>query len=135
MSVVAGDEKQFRDQILIMKCSLFDDDLNTLCRRKAGNVQEIRANSVARSLRKRLPGCVDRLVIFLGQGILWQIAENTPTVEILSKHWQRNKKQEFSRIVLDSHVTLATALKARSGASGPDAPVFTGLSFRRNLLA
>jgi hypothetical protein len=75
-----------------MKFSLFNDDLNTLCRSKTGNIEEIRSNSVTRSLRKRLPGRVDHLMIFLGQVIPGQIAENMPAIEVLSKHWQRNKK-------------------------------------------
>ena len=97
-----------------MKSPLFNDDLDTLGRRKTGNVQEIRANSVTRSLWKRLLGRVDSVVVFLGQILPLQIAQNTSSVEILPKRLQRHKKQEFSWILLDSHVTLATRLKAGS---------------------
>ena len=57
---------QFRDQILAMKFTLFNDDLNALGCGEASNVQEIRSNGVTRSRRKRMPSHVDRPIIFLG---------------------------------------------------------------------
>ena len=89
-----------------MEFPLFNDDLNTLFRRKTGDVQEIRSNSVPRSLGKRLPGRVNSFMTFfgLGQIIPSQFIEDVAGSEILAKHCYRDQQQEFARVVLDPHV-------------------------------